>query len=890
MTTQTTPAPPQPIFRKDYVQPDYWIDEVELRFELGEGRTLVHAKLTMRANDAVDGGAKPIELMGEELETLRVALDGRELGEDEYSFGEEALTLPAGGASCVVETTVAICPEENLTLSGLYKTSGNFCTQCEAEGFRRITWYLDRPDVMASFKVVIDGDPELYPVMLSNGNKVGHEELENGHTRVTWVDPHKKPAYLFALVAGKLECHAGTFTTMSGREVKLEIWVEPQNIEKCEHALVSLQKSMKWDEEVFGLEYDLDIYMVVAVDDFNMGAMENKGLNVFNSQYVLASPATATDGDYEGIEGVIAHEYFHNWTGNRVTCRDWFQLTLKEGLTVFRDQQFSADMLSHAVQRIGDAQRLRLAQFAEDAGPMAHPIRPESYIEMNNFYTSTVYEKGAEVIRMYHTLLGAEGFRKGMDLYFERHDGQAVTCDDFRAAMADASGKDLDQFERWYTQAGTPTLTVTEAFDAAKSEYTLTFEQSRTDVPSGNPFEPMHLPVRLGLLGADGKDLALHGEVPEQGATEAVIELRAERTCVTFTGITARPVPSLLRNFSAPVKLVMDESKADLAFRMANDSDAFNRYEAGQRLMKQVLLALVADASAGKDLAMDAELSAAYAALVANTELDPSLKAMAMGVPAERALAQEVEVVDPDAIHAARSFVRRELAAANRDTLFELYRANEVTGAYRYHKDDIGRRSLRNSCLGLLSTLIGAEGIGSGEELGTLVDHFKEADNMTDEITALAMLASCDVPERAEAMAAFHQKWKHEPLVINKWFTVQSTSSHPQVVDQVLDLFGHPDFTMKNPNRARSLVGAFAMGNHVGFHRADGAGYRFLAERVIEIHELNPQVAARLVGSFNAWRRYDQDRQTMMQGQLQRILAVDGLSKNVFEIVSKALV
>ena len=884
-TDAATEAPPQPIHRKDYAEPPYWIDDVELRFELGEGRTLVHAKLTLRANDGVGGAEQPLELMGEELETLRVAVDGRELGTGDYAVEGELLRLPALGAGAVVETTVAIVPEDNLTLSGLYKSSGNFCTQCEAEGFRRITWYLDRPDVMASFRVTIVGDAAAYPVMLSNGNRVAEEALEDGRTAVTWVDPFKKPAYLFALVAGKLEAHCGSFTTMSGREVALEIWVEPQNIDKCEHALVSLQKSMRWDEEVFGLEYDLDVYMIVAVGDFNMGAMENKGLNVFNSKFVLASPDTATDGDYEGIEGVIAHEYFHNWTGNRVTCRDWFQLTLKEGLTVFRDQQFSGDMIDPAVQRVGDVTRLRLAQFAEDAGPMAHPIRPESYIEMNNFYTATVYEKGAEVIRMYHTLLGAEGFRRGMDLYFERHDGQAVTCDDFRAAMADANGRDLTQFERWYTQAGTPVLTVTEAFDAAAGTYTLTFEQSRPDVPDGSPFQPALLPVRLGLLGPDGADLPLS---IADGATETVLELTEARTEVTFAGLAARPVPSLLRGFSAPVKLVMDESKADLAFRMAHDSDAFNQSEAGKRLMKQVLLAAVADVQAGRELTMDAQLAEAYAALLADDQLDPSLKAMAMGLPAERLLAQELEVVDPDAIHAARRFVARGLAAANRERLVELYRANRVDGPYRYAKEDVGRRALRNSALGMLSSLIEAGG-GPSDELDALAGHLAEATNMTDEITALAILAGKDVPRRAEAMAAFHHKWKHDPLVIDKWFTVQATSSHPEVVEQVLELYGHPDFTMKNPNRVRSLVGAFAMGNHHGFHRADGAGYRFLADRVIELNALNPQVAARLVGGLNAWRRYDEGRQALMRGELERILATEGLAKDVFEIVTKAL-
>ena len=889
--TTTASAPPQPIFRKDYTEPDFWIDKVELHFELGEGQTLVHSKLHMRANPNVNDGTKPLALMGELLETKRIAIDGRELSAADYQTAEEELTVPGVPAgSFVFECTVAVEPEKNLSLSGLYKSSGNFCTQCEAEGFRRITWYLDRPDVMAKFTVTIDGDADKYPVMLSNGNRISSSVLDDGRTRVVWEDPFKKPSYLFALVAGNLSCHAGSYTTTSGRNVKLEIWVEPQNIDKCEHALVSLQKSMKWDEDTFGLEYDLDIYMIVAVGDFNMGAMENKGLNVFNSKFVLASPDTATDGDYEGIEGVIAHEYFHNWTGNRVTCRDWFQLTLKEGLTVFRDQQFSGDMISQAVLRIQDVNGLRLAQFPEDAGPMAHPIRPESYIEMNNFYTSTVYSKGAEVIRMYHTLLGADGFRKGMDLYFERHDGQAVTCDDFRAAMADANGRNLDQLENWYTQAGTPTLEVTEKFDAAAKEYTLTFEQSRGPVAGGGEFQPMLIPVRLGLLSAkDGKDLALFGEVPTPGATEAVIELTAQRTCVTFTGIEARPVPSVLRNFSAPVKLKMDESEADLAFRMAHDSDAFNRWEAGQRLMKAVLLGLIADVQAGRELVLNAGLVSAFGVLLSDPTLDPALKASAMGMPAERILAQEFDTVDPDALHTARVFAVKSLARAHRALLLTTYASSKVEGPYRYAKEDMAGRSLRNSCLGLLSSLIGSGSDGGGEEIGILKTHFEEADNMTDQITALAILSGKDIPERAEAVLSFYDQWKHDPLVIDKWFMVQAVTSHPDVFQQVVELYGHPDFTMKNPNRMRSLIGAFAAGNQWGFHKKDGAGYAFIADRVLEVDGLNPQVAARLAGSFNAWKRFDESRQAMMKAQLERIVATEGLSKDVFEIVSKAL-
>ena len=565
---------PQPIFRHDYTRPAFAIPQVELRFELGENETRVYATLSVERDGNSQG---PLELHGEELELERVAIDGQELDASAYEVGTTGLSIANVPERFQLETTVRIEPQNNTSLSGLYQSSGNFCTQCEAEGFRRITWYLDRPDVMSIYTTTVTAEKERYPVLLSNGNRRSIEDLGDGRQRAEWHDPFKKPSYLFALVAGNLACHEGTFKTMSGRDVKLEIWVEPQNIEACEHALVSLQKSMKWDEEAFGREYDLDIYMIVAVGDFNMGAMENKGLNVFNSKYVLARPETATDSDYEGVEGVIGHEYFHNWTGNRVTCRDWFQLTLKEGLTVFRDQQFTADMTSAPVKRISDVKILRLAQFAEDAGPMAHPIRPESYIEMNNFYTVTVYNKGSEIIRMYHTLLGEEGFRKGMDLYFERHDGQAVTCDDFRAAMADANGADLTQFENWYKQAGTPKLSVRGEWDEAARSYSLTLRQEVPPTPGQSDKQPMHIPVRVGLLGADGADMPLYVDRCASGETTCVLELKDAEQTFLFQNVPSNPTLSVLRGFSAPVRVEMERSHDELAFLMANDSDAFNR-------------------------------------------------------------------------------------------------------------------------------------------------------------------------------------------------------------------------------------------------------------------------------------------------------------------------
>ncbi|MDF1838213.1 MAG: aminopeptidase N, partial [Planctomycetota bacterium] len=657
----STEQAPLTKYRKDYQAPDYTIDTVDLDFHLGEDGTLVDSKMRVLRNG---DHTRPLILDGEELETLKVSVDGQEWPASQVQIEEEKLTIDGLPADFTLEISVRNHPETNTKLNGLYKSSGNFCTQCEAEGFRRITWYLDRPDVMAIFSTTITADNAAYPILLSNGNKVADKDLGDGRRQVRWEDPFRKPCYLFALVAGSLKCHAGKFTTMSGREVDLEIWVEPQNIDACEHALVSLQKSMKWDEEVFGLEYDLDIYMIVAVGDFNMGAMENKGLNVFNSKYVLARPETATDGDYEGVEAVIAHEYFHNWTGNRVTCKDWFQLTLKEGLTVFRDQEFTSDMTSRAVTRIGNVASLRVAQFREDSGPMAHPIRPESYIEMDNFYTSTVYSKGSEVIRMYHTLIGAENFRKGMDLYFERHDGSAVTCDDFRAAMADASGKNLDQFERWYEQAGTPLLEVERAWDPENGRFTLTFRQHCPRGQEIEKFQPMHIPVRMALLDSDGSEmpLILEGEDAVDAPTERVLEVTMFQKTFVFVGLKNEPCPSLLRGFSAPVDMRLSRTAKELSFLMANDKDSFSRWDAAQELFGDTILELAGRHQEGKSLLLPEELKDAMAGVLGDKEMDGAMRSMMLTLPSEGTLEQRMEVVDPDALFEARSFVFRKLA------------------------------------------------------------------------------------------------------------------------------------------------------------------------------------------------------------------------------------
>ncbi|MCY1064492.1 aminopeptidase N [Nannocystis sp. RBIL2] len=877
--TEAKPAP-QPIFRKDYRRPDYTIDRVDLRFELGEEVTRVHATLTVRRLDGASEAA-PLVLDGENLSHVSVALDGRELAEGEYVVSPTSLTVPAPRAAFTLATVVEIRPQDNLELSGLYRSSGNFCTQCEAEGFRRITWFLDRPDVMARYSAVVEADKAKYPVLLANGNRVATGDLDGGRHFARWDDPFPKPSYLFALVAGDLRCFPGEFVTRSGRTVRLEIWVEPDNIDRCAHALRSLQASMRWDEEKFGREYDLDIYMIVAVNDFNLGAMENKGLNLFNAKYVLARPDTATDDDYDGIESVIAHEYFHNWTGNRVTCRDWFQLTLKEGLTVFRDRLFSADMGSPAVARIGDVLALRTNQFAEDSGPMAHPIRPESYIEMNNFYTTTVYEKGAEVIGMMRTLLGEAGFRRGMDLYFERHDGQAVTCDDFRAALADANGVDLEQFGRWYSQVGTPIVRARGEYDVNTRSYTLTLEQAP---PRGRTSaELLHIPVAVGLLGPGGPlPLKLSGETAAGDATR-VLELRERSQSFRFEGVPDAPVASLLRGFSAPVELEVERSDADLARLMAADPDAFSRWDAGQELGRRVLLRLAADVEARRPLALDRAFVDACAKIVADPGLDGSLKALALTLPNERLLGQHQPVVAVDALHEAREFAVKALAAALREPLLAIYQSSAPQGTYRIERAEVDRRKLRNLALAYLVTL------GEPELVALAVSQFHLADNMTDSEAALACLIDHGGPERDAALAEFHRRWHKDPLVLDKWFALQAASSHPDTLERVTALADHPDFNLLNPNRARSLVGVFGARNQHQFHRKDGRGHALVADKVLAIDPHNSQLSARLVAAFNPWRRFDPTRQQSMRAQLERIAGQSGLSKAVREIVDRAL-
>ena len=881
---------PKTVLRSSYRVPDFLIDTVDLAFDLHEDRTHVEARLGVRRRaDASDEDA-PLVLVGEGLELCEIEIDGRRLGESEYRVEEDRLVISSPPAHFELRTRVTIHPESNTQLSGLYKSSGNFCTQCEAMGFRRITYFLDRPDIMARYSVSIEADRERYPVLLSNGNRIDTTQLEGGRHRVRWEDPFPKPSYLFALVAGDLRDHSGEFTTMSGRLVRLEIWVEPQNVDRCEHALRSLQRAMKWDEERFGREYDLDIYMIVAVGDFKMGAMENKGLNVFNSKYVLALPETATDDDYEGIESVIAHEYFHNWTGNRVTCRDWFQLTLKEGLTVYRDQRFSEDMVSEPVCRIAEIKGLRGRQFPEDEGPMAHPIRPDSYISMDNFYTATVYDKGAEVIRMYATLLGEDGFRKGMDLYFDRHDGQAVTCDDFRASMADASGRDLSQFERWYLQAGTPRLRAAGGYDPEARRYALTLSQdypeTAFEIMGAADRKPLHLPVAVGLLGSDGRSLPLRlsGDAADAASpTTRVLELKEAEQEFVFEGVDAEPVPSVLRGFSAPVRFEMDRSRESLAFLMAHDDDAVNRWDAGQQLALELLVETVEELERGGTPQLDPGFADAWGRLLTDEGLDGSLRALAMTLPGEGVIAQELDVIEPDAIHAAREFLGKALAATHVDALWTAYHALSPTGPYVHERASIDRRRLRGV---VLRSLVWA---GDEEAIEVAWSQYENADNMTDAQVAFVVLADQDHARRDDVIEAFYDRWREDPLVLDKWFAIQAGSSRRDTLERVRALAEHSDFNLGNPNRVRSLVGAFCAGNQVRFHESSGGGYVFLADYVLALNDSNPQVASRMVSIFNDWRRYDSDRQMSMQTQLERIASSDSLSKDVYEIVNRAL-
>ncbi|TDR82736.1 aminopeptidase N [Paludibacterium purpuratum] len=868
---------PQVKYRNDYLPTPFLVDRVDLKFDIEDELTRVSSRLVINRNEAAAHSADLV--LDGSARLTGVVLDGQTLGPDRYLLGEDTLTVKDVPDSFILEIETELSPASNTSLMGLYASNGNLFTQCEPEGFRKITYYMDRPDVMAKFTTTIVADKVKFPAMLSNGNKVGEGMVDKKRRWVKWVDPYRKPSYLFAMVAGKLTALKDKFVTMSGRTVALEIWTEPADQDKVVFAMEAVKHAMKWDEERFGLEYDLDIYMIVAVGDFNMGAMENKGLNIFNTKYVLARQETATDVDFEGVEAVIAHEYFHNWTGNRVTCRDWFQLSLKEGLTVFRDQEFSADMTSRAVKRIEDVQGLRAMQFPEDAGPTAHPIRPDSYIEMNNFYTMTVYEKGAEVVRMYQTLLGRDGFRKGMDLYFKRHDGHAVTCDDFRAAMADANDVDLEQFALWYSQAGTPVLDVKGQYDAAARTYRLDVCQSCSSTPGQSDKLPMHIPLALGLLGSDGQDLPLKlaGEA-EAGATTRVLDVKRAEESFLFLDVPSEPVPSLLREFSAPVRLNVDLTDVQLAFLMAHDSDAFARWEAGQMLSQRVLRQLVADHQAGRALALPAHFTAAFAAVLKDSLADPAFKALMLGLPSEGEMLEWFDAADPACNHLVREFVLKQLAQALRGEWRQTFELNQTR---EYRPEDAGRRTLKNHALAMLSRLDDAWPLEAAKS------QCLHADNMSDQMGALLALRDSDAAERADCLAAFADRWIGDPLVMDKYFALLASSQIPSALEHVQSALAHPAFSIKNPNKVYALLRTFGR-NMAHFHAADGSGYRFMADQVLAVDALNPSVASRLVAAFNRWKKVEPQRRALMKAELERLAAAK-LSKDVFEIVSKNL-
>ncbi|HZP92879.1 MAG TPA: aminopeptidase N [Burkholderiales bacterium] len=874
---------PRTVQLADYAPPDFLIASIDLDVDIRDEFTRVTATLEVKRNPRARDQGAPLALDGEELELESVALEGRRLAPGEYSLDAQRLTIPLAPSEFRLTTVVKIRPAHNTRLTGLYASKDGYFTQCEAEGFRRITFFVDRPDVMARYTATIHADRARFPVLLSNGNPVGRGEEAGARHWARWQDPFPKPSYLFAMVAAKLDRLEDAFVTRSGRTVGLSIFVEPGKLDQCRFAMQALKNAMKWDEETFGLEVDLDHYMIVAVGDFNMGAMENKGLNIFNTKYVLARPDISTDTDFLFLDRVVAHEYFHNWTGNRVTCRDWFQLSLKEGLTVFRDQEYGADRYSRGVARIQEVRNLRAVQFPEDAGPMAHPVRPQSYMEIGNFYTATVYEKGAEVVRMIHTLIGAQAFRKGMDLYFQRHDGQAVTTDDFVQAMQDASGVDLGQFRRWYDQAGTPVLDVAGSYEPASRRYVLTVKQSCPPTPGQETKLPLHIPLAVGLVGPDGSDipLRLEGENAACGTTRVLSVKGAEERFV-FVEIPAPPIPSLLRGFSAPVVLRFDYDEAALVHLMAHDSDAFSRWEAGQRLAGDLILRAAIAIRAGRSAEFADGFFRAFGRVLGGAAADPAFAAEALGLPSEATLAEQLDEVDPDALHAARVALRRAIAERLNGELLLAYQAFAVSGAYSPDAKSAGRRALRNLCLSYLMERDDAA------VRAMCVHQFDHADNMTDAMAALTALANTDCAERAPALERFYARWKDEPLVVDKWLAVQASSRLPSALAEVRRLAAHPAFDPKNPNKVYALIRGFGA-NHVRFHAADGQGYAFVADRVIALDPLNPQVAARIARCFDRWKKFDAGRRSHARAALERILGTTGLSKDTMEVVSKAL-
>jgi len=859
---------PVAIARKDYQPPNWTIDQTNLIFDLGPEDTKVTSTLQMRRMSA-----GPLVLDGSDQLLQSVSVDGTALEESAYTVGEAFLQIDGLPDNCKLQIVTRINPLANKALEGLYCSSDNFCTQCEAEGFRKITYYLDRPDVLSTFRVSLIANKAQYPVLLSNGNLESQEELSDGRHKVSWYDPFPKPCYLFALVAGDLARIEDNFKTRSGRDVQLHIYVEEHNLQQCQFAMDALKRSMLWDEQVYGLEYDLDLFMIVAVDDFNAGAMENKGLNVFNSKYVLADRNLATDNDFLGVEAVIAHEYFHNWTGNRVTCRDWFQLSLKEGLTVFRDQEFSADTQSRDVKRIQDVRMLRAQQFAEDASPMSHPIRPDEYIEVNNFYTLTVYEKGAEVIRMIHTLLGPEKYYRGIDLYFERHDGTAVTCDDFVQAMQDASGIDLELFRQWYSQSGTPQVSVQDSFDEVNQQYSLHIGQSNKD-KLGAEKPALHIPLRLGLLDSSGQNLPLSlGHLDTNGSS--VLDITEAQATFVFNNIKSKPTPSLLRGFSAPVVLDYDYDEKALAFLLSNDSDSFNRWDAGQRLAHLTIEGIMT----GELTAVPDSFVEAFDALLHDDKVDAGFKALVLEMPGIKTICNNASTIDIQSIDVALNTVKTALAMRYQ-SLFSGWVTSNINDD---GSANIGKRSLANEALYLLSYL------PSEQWVPQALKQYQKSKNMTDRVAALAVLSNSVGDVQKSCLEDFYARWSKHKLVVDKWFSLQATAQHDAVIGDVISLMDHEAFDRENPNRLRSLIGAFASGNPMYFHASSGEGYKLVTDNVIRLDKSNPQVAARLVAPFLQWRRFTEPQKSLMRESLKVIAAVNSLSADVFEIVSRAL-
>jgi aminopeptidase N len=870
---------PRAIHLADYQAPEFRVTTVHLDFSLEPEATRVTAKLAIERLR----GNGPLVLLGENQKLISVALDGRNLGAGDYRADDKSLTIAAPPAKLTLDVVSEINPAGNTELEGLFLSSGMFCTQCEPEGFRRITYFLDRPDNLSIFTVRLEADKEQYPVLLSNGNRIGGGDLSGGRHFAVWHDPFPKPSYLFALVAGDLGSIHDSFTTMTGRKIALDIYVEHGNEPRAHYAMESLKRAMKWDEDTYGLEYDLDIFMIVAVSAFNMGAMENKGLNIFNDKVLLATPETATDDDYARIEGVVAHEYFHNWTGNRITCRDWFQLSLKEGLTVFRDQNFSGDMRSRGVQRIQDVRALRGRQFIEDAGPLAHPVQPQSYIEINNFYTATIYDKGSQVIGMLKTLVGDEGYRKATDLYVRRHDGQAATVEDWVKCFEDSSGRDLSQFRLWYAQAGTPVIEARGAYDEAARTYTLELSQSLAPTPGQPEKKPMHIPVRIGLVGRKGAGLPLTLEGENRAGPETrVLELTESFQRFVFVEVAEEPLLSLGRDFSAPAIFRTPHGRHDRAILMGKDSDAFNRWEAGQILAAEIMLEVAGQARTESRSDSNTDYVTAIGEVLKRAEDDPAFAAQMLVPPTESELAAKKTPVDPIGIHTARVSLVRAIATSHRDRLGQLYEHMRDAGDYTPDARAAGRRALRNAALRYLTAADDEAAAGLAEA------HYRSATNMTDMIAGLAALTRMESPLRDGAFTHLHDRFKNDPLVLDKWMSLQASSPLPETVACVRALMKHPAFDIKNPNRVRALVGAFSV-NHLRFHNADGSGYRLVGETIRTLDPMNPQVAARMAGAFESWRRYDQARQGLMLAELTAIRALPGISPNLFEVTGKML-